>query len=180
MAISPALVHVAPQALAEAGETRHDCEEPLAEWARQREERRTQAKGRLRAAPLAAGPHRASHVAPDAPRVIEEFDGSQWVAVSIVENLAAAKATLYPPHRATHLMFWFPKSPSHQPIALYELGMLAARQTPLFVGADPGYVRRTNLLAQLSHARPGLVAQDTLTATVESVRLALEASAGAA
>lgn len=40
-------------------------------------------------------------------------------------------------HQAALVMFRFPASPSHQPIALYELGMMAAGPTPLLVGADP-------------------------------------------
>lgn len=71
----------------------HD-EEPLAEWARRREERRNRSMGRLRAVPLTEGPHRAAHVEPDAPRVIEEWDGSRWAAVGLVDDLAAAKSLL--------------------------------------------------------------------------------------
>ncbi|MFG2864682.1 DUF6087 family protein [Streptomyces sioyaensis] len=74
-----------------------DDEESLAEWARKREQRRARAKGQLRAVPLSSGPHRGAHVEPAAPRVIQEHDGTQWVTVSVVESLAAAKAILYPP-----------------------------------------------------------------------------------
>ncbi|GHC38939.1 hypothetical protein GCM10010507_10750 [Streptomyces cinnamoneus] len=52
--------------------------------------------GRLRAVPLTEGPHRGSHVDPGAPRVIQEWDGTEWVTVSITPDLAAAKAVLYP------------------------------------------------------------------------------------
>ncbi|MET9669645.1 DUF6087 family protein [Streptomyces sp. NPDC006475] len=31
--------------------------------------------------PLTSGSHRGSHVEPDAPRAIEEWDGAQWVIV---------------------------------------------------------------------------------------------------
>lgn len=66
----------------------------MEEWARRREERRARARGKLRAVPL--GPGRGAHVDPQSPRVIEEYDGTQWVAVGIVADLAAAKAVLYP------------------------------------------------------------------------------------
>ncbi|MGG7574158.1 DUF6087 family protein [Streptomyces sirii] len=72
-------------------------EEPLDEWARRREERRAASKGKLRAVPLTEGPHRGAHVAPDAPRVIQEWTGTEWETVGIVDNLAAAKALLHPP-----------------------------------------------------------------------------------
>ncbi|MEU5431117.1 nucleoside 2-deoxyribosyltransferase domain-containing protein [Streptomyces olivoreticuli] len=77
--------------------------------------------------------------------------------------------------RADHVLFWFPSSSSHQPIALYELGMAAGdRDACLTVGADPRYVRRTNLVAQLSYARPGLRVHGTLPETITSCRSALE------
>ncbi|KUM99346.1 hypothetical protein AQI95_39580 [Streptomyces yokosukanensis] len=71
-------------------------EEPLEEWARRREEPRNASKGKLRAMPLTSGPHRGAHVGPGAPRAIEEWNGTQWVTVGIVPNLAAAQALLYP------------------------------------------------------------------------------------
>lgn len=76
-------------------------------------------------------------------------------------------------HRASLVLFWFPSSPSHQPIALYELGMMAAGTTPLIVGADPGYARRNNVICQLQHARPGIAVQDTLAETVAAARAAI-------
>ncbi|MFD9223400.1 DUF6087 family protein [Streptomyces sp. NPDC060064] len=54
-------------------------EEPLEEWAHRREERLAQSKGKLRAVPLTSGSHRAQHVEPHAPRVIQEWDGIGWV-----------------------------------------------------------------------------------------------------
>ncbi|WP_435060231.1 DUF6087 family protein [Streptomyces sp. bgisy060] len=74
----------------------HD-EEPLEEWARRREQRQAASKGKQRAVPLGRGPHRGAHVDPGTPRVIEEWTGSEWVVVGVVENLAAAQALLYPP-----------------------------------------------------------------------------------
>ncbi|MFD0369715.1 DUF6087 family protein [Streptomyces sp. NPDC127114] len=72
-------------------------EEPLEEWARRRAERQAASKGRLRAVPLGDGPHRGAHVAPSVPRAIEEWSGTQWQVIGVVENLAAAQALLYPP-----------------------------------------------------------------------------------
>ncbi|MCZ4102281.1 hypothetical protein C8250_035035 [Streptomyces sp. So13.3] len=70
-------------------------EEPLEEWARRREERRNASKGKQRAVPLAEGPSRGAHVDPGAPRVIQEWTGTEWVAVGVADNLAAAKVLLY-------------------------------------------------------------------------------------
>ncbi|MFD9793452.1 DUF6087 family protein [Streptomyces sp. NPDC059070] len=75
-------------------------EEPLEEWARRREERRARSAGKLRAIPLTRGPHQGAHIEPDTPRVIQEWNGSEWVAVGVAEDLAAAKALLYPPRPA--------------------------------------------------------------------------------
>ncbi|MEU9489879.1 DUF6087 family protein [Streptomyces decoyicus] len=72
-------------------------EEPLENWARRREERRNTSKGKLRAVPLTEGPHRGAHVEPNAPRAIQEWTGTEWVTVGVVESLAAAKALLFPP-----------------------------------------------------------------------------------
>ncbi|MFD4480431.1 DUF6087 family protein [Streptomyces sp. NPDC058471] len=75
----------------------HDDQEPLDEWARRREERQKALKGKLRAIPLTHGPRCGQHVEPDAPRVIQEWNGSDWETIGVVEDLAAAKAVLYPP-----------------------------------------------------------------------------------
>ncbi|MFI6417144.1 DUF6087 family protein [Streptomyces sp. NPDC050842] len=74
----------------------HD-DEPLEDWARRRAERQASSKGKQRAVPLGDGPHRGAHVDPDAPRAIEEWTGTEWKVIGIVENLAAARALLYPP-----------------------------------------------------------------------------------
>ncbi|MEU2231296.1 DUF6087 family protein [Streptomyces vietnamensis] len=74
-------------------------DEPLEEWARRRDARQAASKGKRRAVPLGEGPHRGVHVDPGAPRAIEEWTGTEWTAVGVVENLDAAKALLYPsPH----------------------------------------------------------------------------------
>lgn len=51
--------------------------------------------------------------------------------------------------------------------------MMAAGSTPLVVGADPGYVRRNNVICQLQHARPGLTVHDSLEETVSDARMLL-------
>ncbi|WP_406403060.1 DUF6087 family protein [Streptomyces sp. NBC_00879] len=68
-------------------------EEPLSNWA----ERRDAKIGRLRAAPVTggAGP-KGSHVSPDAPRVIERWNGYAWELHTLVSNLAEAQRILYP------------------------------------------------------------------------------------
>ncbi|AJC54984.1 nucleoside 2-deoxyribosyltransferase domain-containing protein [Streptomyces sp. 769] len=76
-------------------------------------------------------------------------------------------------HRATVVLFWFAASPSHQPIALYELGMMAAGAKPLAVGAEPGYARRNNVICQLQHARPALTVRTSLAETIADVRKVL-------
>lgn len=80
--------------------------------------------------------------------------------------------------RRVHLvMFWIPESPiTHQPIDLYELGMLVGEGGPLVVGTDPGYVRRTNAVTQLALARPELQVHATLPDTLEAIRAAIRAT----
>ncbi|MFJ6101834.1 DUF6087 family protein [Streptomyces sp. NPDC092359] len=59
--------------------------------------RKDAAKGRRRAVPLGDGPHRGFHVDPGAPRAIEEWNGTEWAVIGVVENLAAARVLFYPP-----------------------------------------------------------------------------------
>ncbi|MFF3640344.1 DUF6087 family protein [Streptomyces sp. NPDC002564] len=75
----------------------HDEDEPLQDWVRRREERRDASKGKRRAIPLAEGQLRGQHVQPHAPRVIQEWNGTEWEPVGLVRDLDAAKAVLYPP-----------------------------------------------------------------------------------
>jgi hypothetical protein len=49
--------------------------------------------------------------------------------------------------------FWFPRE-TLCPIALFELGICAARKRPLIVGAHPAYGRRFDLENQLRLRRP--------------------------
>ncbi|MCZ4103676.1 DUF6087 family protein [Streptomyces sp. H39-C1] len=72
-------------------------EEPLESWAQRRAADQARKLGRLRARTLAPGPERAFHVNPTAERVIEQWDGYQWVPVTVAVDLAAAKALLFVP-----------------------------------------------------------------------------------
>lgn len=67
------------------------------------------------------------------------------------------------------ILFWFPASRSSQPIALYELGAHAAGEKPIVVGADREYVRRRDLIFQLSHARPDVELHVTLPAAIAEI-----------
>ncbi|MFJ9753097.1 DUF6087 family protein [Streptomyces chartreusis] len=71
-------------------------EEPLHEWAARRDRRRAAERemtGTRRAVPLTDGA-RASHVAPDAPRALLEWDGHAWVTVGVAPNADAAREFL--------------------------------------------------------------------------------------
>lgn len=68
--------------------------------------------------------------------------------------------------RASLVLFWFTEGASPQPIALYELGALAAGDKPLVVGAHPDYIRRIDVVLQLALARPGLAVHSDLATTL--------------
>jgi hypothetical protein len=71
-------------------------DEPLEEWAARRDRRRAaerQITGIRRAVPLAPGP-KASHVAPDGPRALLEWDGRTWATVGVAPNADAAREFL--------------------------------------------------------------------------------------
>ncbi|GHJ39170.1 DUF6087 family protein [Streptomyces sp. TS71-3] len=103
-------------------------EEPLEEWAARRDQHRP-AIGERRAAPLDGQEEHGSHVAPDAPRGIQEWDGHQWVPVGIAEDFtaaageagddAAARAERVPFPRFSKLPPrpepWRPTEPFHRP-----------------------------------------------------------------
>ncbi|HLL68791.1 MAG TPA: nucleoside 2-deoxyribosyltransferase domain-containing protein [Micromonosporaceae bacterium] len=73
--------------------------------------------------------------------------------------------------RADTVLFWFPASgEAVQPIALYELGAHAATGKPMTVGADPGYLRRDDVVLQLGHVRPELQVYASLSDTVAAMR----------
>ncbi|GGU41142.1 hypothetical protein GCM10010211_00120 [Streptomyces albospinus] len=68
-------------------------DEPLEEWA----ERRKAKIGRLRAVPIVSGyGPKGSHLNPNAPRVIERWNGHAWEPCAFAANLAETKRILYP------------------------------------------------------------------------------------
>ncbi|MEU3466182.1 DUF6087 family protein [Streptomyces sp. NPDC006733] len=72
-------------------------EEPLESWAQRRAVDRARKLGRLRARTLMPGPERASHVHPEAERVIEQWDGYQWVPLMVAANLAVTQPLIVAP-----------------------------------------------------------------------------------
>ncbi|MFI9047286.1 DUF6087 family protein [Streptomyces sp. NPDC053427] len=70
-------------------------DEPLDRWAARRA-KRLRTPGTRKAVQLGPGPQQAAHVAPDAPRLIVEWDGYQWIPVVTVDNYAAACRFLNP------------------------------------------------------------------------------------
>ncbi|MBB1245830.1 hypothetical protein GL263_20060 [Streptomyces durbertensis] len=68
-------------------------DESLSEWVARRDAR----IGRLRVVPIVpGGGPRASHVSPDAPRLVERWNGHGWEFHVLAANLAEAKRILYP------------------------------------------------------------------------------------
>ena len=69
--------------------------------------------------------------------------------------------------KANLILFWFPDSGDVvQPIALFELG--AHLGGSIAVGADPGYVRRSDVVYQLALARADLIVHGSLGDTVQA------------
>lgn len=66
-----------------------DDEEPLSAWYARREARRRPI-GERRVVSLQAGPNRGSHVDPQAPRIVQEWDGHSWQPVSVADDYSAA------------------------------------------------------------------------------------------
>lgn len=81
------------------------------------------------------------------------------------EDQAAVAAQVEWEHRhlrrATAVLFWFPAA-TLCPITLYELGAMSMTTKPLFVGVDPGYARRRDVLLQTRLARPDVRVVDDL------------------
>jgi hypothetical protein len=68
-------------------------DEPLSQWA----ERRDAKIGLLRAVPLVSGDGpQGFHLNPNAPRVIQRWNGHAWEPHGFAVNLAEAKRILYP------------------------------------------------------------------------------------
>ncbi|MFF3013805.1 DUF6087 family protein [Streptomyces sp. NPDC057939] len=74
-------------------------DEPLDQWAARRQGR-LRKPGERKAITLGAGPQRAAHLDPDAPRLILEWDGFAWQPLTTVDNYAAACRALSPPPEA--------------------------------------------------------------------------------
>ncbi|MFF8196679.1 DUF6087 family protein [Streptomyces bobili] len=64
-------------------------DESLEEWVARREQHRPAPRER-RATPLGDQPEQGAHVAPDAPRLIQEWDGHQWTPTGVAEDLQTA------------------------------------------------------------------------------------------
>ncbi len=65
--------------------------------------------------------------------------------------------------RARAVSFWFPPE-TLCPITLYELGKLSAGSKPLFIGVDPGYQRRQDVIIQTGLLRPEVEVVNSLEA----------------
>ncbi|GAA3123283.1 hypothetical protein GCM10020254_83060 [Streptomyces goshikiensis] len=70
-------------------------DEPLDRWAARRA-KRLRPVGERKAVTLVPGAH-GSHVHPNAPRLILEWDGYQWTTLAAAPDLAAARRFLNPP-----------------------------------------------------------------------------------
>lgn len=71
--------------------------------------------------------------------------------------------------RATAISFWF-AAEQLQPISLYELGSWSMTSKPIFVGVDPAYPLRRDVVIQTRLARPDVVVVDSLAALAGQVR----------
>lgn len=71
--------------------------------------------------------------------------------------------------RSETVLFWFPKD-TLCPITLFELGTFAQRKNiPIFVGTDPDYARKLDVITQLRLARPEIQVVHTLEALSNQV-----------
>ncbi|MFI9275143.1 DUF6087 family protein [Kitasatospora sp. NPDC052896] len=70
-----------------------DQDEPLEQWAARRQQS-LRPIGTKKIEPVLGG---ATHVNPREPRLILEWNGFQWVPVTVAENHAAACRLVYPP-----------------------------------------------------------------------------------
>lgn len=72
-------------------------------------------------------------------------------------------------HRSEVVLFWFPKD-TLCPITLFELGTFAQRKNiPIFVGTDPDYARKLDVITQLRLARPEIQVVHSLEALSNQV-----------
>ncbi|MBC8102371.1 MAG: nucleoside 2-deoxyribosyltransferase domain-containing protein [Cytophagales bacterium] len=70
---------------------------------------------------------------------------------------------------ADAILFWFPHE-TLCPITLFELGAGSRSAVPLFVGTHPDYQRRTDVIVQLSLARPEVSVVGDLASLATQVR----------
>lgn len=71
---------------------------------------------------------------------------------------------------ADAILFWFPKAPSMQPIALFELGSWARQKNKhILIGRDPEYMRADDIDIQLGLLRPELPRFSNLSALCDAV-----------
>lgn len=109
---------------------------------------------------------------------VDLLDGEQMVVFNprrrsfcVADSSAAADQVRWEHDhlkRADVVMFWFSEGPSPQPIALYELGAMAASGKQIVVGVHRDYLRRTDVRLQLDLARPGLEVHTNLATTTEA------------
>jgi Nucleoside 2-deoxyribosyltransferase like len=63
--------------------------------------------------------------------------------------------------KASAILFWF-AAEQLQPISLYELGSWSMTAKPIFVGVDPAYPRRQDVIVQTRLARPDVTIAGSL------------------
>lgn len=97
-----------------------------------------------------------------------------------MHNPAAAKAQIEWEFdhldRADMISFWFPKE-TLCPIVLFELGRWSGTDKKIFVGTDPEYERRNDVIIQLRLARPEVQITSSLKSLADQIRIWLRENA---
>ncbi len=70
--------------------------------------------------------------------------------------------------RCSDIMFWF-SNETVQPITLFELGRWCTYKQNVFVGCDPDYSRRFDVVTQLGLCRPDIKVWDNLDDMLEHI-----------
>ena len=104
-------------------------------------------------------------------QLLELLAGTDWLLINPrredfdSSNPAMTEAQIAWEHRhlraSSAVAFWFPPQ-TLCPITLYELGAWSMTQKPLFVGVDPQYKRRLDILEQTRLVRPDVRVVDSL------------------
>ncbi len=81
--------------------------------------------------------------------------------------------------RADMISFWFPAE-TLCPIELFELGRWSWTDKTIFVGTDPEYERRRDVIIQLDLARPDVKVASSLKSLVDQVKIHLRETLGIA